>query len=146
MAIVGFILCKERLLQLLLRINNYLIIDYWISKRLCSFFQNFESIPSLSIPRHLCYYYGEFSDERSFQGWVFFLFFEIRISFHFYKGKSVAYSYSRTSRKRPPKMQRLSGRLREVVVVYKNRTTGVLFQEEVQTHLLYGRLFIACDI
>ena len=76
----------------------------------------------------------------------FFLFFEIRISFHFYKGKSVAYSYSQTSRKRPPKMQRLSGRLREVVVVYKNRTTGVLFQEEVQTHLLYGRLFIACDI
>ena len=54
--------------------------------------------------------------------------------------------YSRTFRKRPPKMQRLGGRLREVVVVYKNRTTGGLFQEEVQTHLLYGRLFIACNI
>ena len=32
--------------------------------------------------------------------------------------------YSRTYRKWPPKMQRLSGRSREVVV-YKNRTTGV---------------------
>ena len=31
-------------------------------------------------------------------------------------------NYSRTYRKQPPKMQRLSGRLREVVV-YKNRTT-----------------------
>ena len=31
---------------------------------------------------------------------------------------------NRTSRKSPPKLQRLSGRLREVVV-YKNRTTGV---------------------
>ena len=36
-----------------------------------------------------------------------------------------------------PKMQRLSGRLREVVV-YKDRTTGGLFREEVQAHL-YGR-------
>ena len=33
---------------------------------------------------------------------------------------------------------RLSGRLWEVVV-YKNRTTGSLFLEEVQAHLLYGR-------
>ena len=32
-------------------------------------------------------------------------------------------------------MQRLSGRLREVVN-YKNRITGSLFQEEVQVHLL----------
>ena len=71
----------------------------------------------------------------------FFPFFEIRISFPFYKEKSVAYSYSRTSRKRPPKMQRLSGRLREVVV-YKNRTIGGLFREEVQTHLLYGRYLL----
>ena len=49
MAIVGFILCKdckESLLQLLLRINNYLIIE---SAR----------------------GYGELSDERSFQGGVF---------------------------------------------------------------------------
>jgi len=40
------------------------------------------------------------------------------------------YHYSRTSRKRPPKMQRLSGRLLGVVV-YKNRTTGAFFREEV---------------
>ena len=46
--------------------------------------------------------------------------------------------YSRTSSKRPTKLQGLSGRLREVVV-YKNRTTGGLFREEVQAHLLYGR-------
>ena len=32
-------------------------------------------------------------------------------------------------------MQRLSGCLREVVI-YKNRTSGSLFQEEVQAHLL----------
>ena len=37
--------------------------------------------------------------------------------------------YSRTSRKRPPKMPRLSGRSREVAV-YKNQTTGGLFREE----------------
>ena len=47
-------------------------------------------------------------------------------------------NYSRTSRKRPPKMQRLSGRLREVVV-YKNRTTGGIFREEFQAQLLDGR-------
>ena len=35
-------------------------------------------------------------------------------------------------------MQRLSGRLREVVA-YKNQTTGGLFREEAQAHLLYGR-------
>ena len=33
---------------------------------------------------------------------------------------------------------KLSGRLREVIA-YKNRTTGGLFEEEVQAHLLYGR-------
>ena len=43
-----------------------------------------------------------------------------------------------TSRKRPPKMYRLSGRLREVVA-YKNRTSRGLFREEVEAHLLYGR-------
>ena len=43
--------------------------------------------------------------------------------------------YSRTSCKQLPKMQRLSGCLRKVVI-YKNRTTGSLFQEEVQAHLL----------
>ena len=32
----------------------------------------------------------------------------------------------------------MGGRLREVVI-YKNRTTGGLFQEKVQAHLLYGR-------
>ena len=46
-------------------------------------------------------------------------------------------TYSRTSRKRPPKMQRLSGRLREVIA-YKNRTTGRLFRGEVQGHLTLG--------
>ena len=40
--------------------------------------------------------------------------------------------------KRPPKMQRLSGRL-QVVVAYKNRTTGGLFREEVQAYLRYGK-------
>ena len=39
--------------------------------------------------------------------------------------------YSQASRKRPPKMQRLCGRLREVVA-YKNRTKGSLFREEVR--------------
>ena len=37
-------------------------------------------------------------------------------------------NYSRTYRKQPPKMQRLSGRLREVVV-YKNRTTEASSKE-----------------
>ena len=46
--------------------------------------------------------------------------------------------YSRTSRKRPPKMQSLSARLEEVVA-YKNQTTGRLFQEEVRAHLLYKK-------
>ena len=46
--------------------------------------------------------------------------------------------YSWTSHKQPPKMQRLCGRLREVVA-YKNWTTGALFWEEVWAHLLYGR-------
>ena len=39
------------------------------------------------------------------------------------------YHYSRTSRKRPLKMQRLSGRLLGVVVY--NRTTGAFFRKEV---------------
>ena len=43
--------------------------------------------------------------------------------------------YSR-KRKRPPKVQRLSGRLQEVVV-YNKWTTGDLFREEVQAHLYY---------
>ena len=38
--------------------------------------------------------------------------------------KIIEVEYSRTSRKQPPKMQRLSGRLREVVA-RKNRTTGI---------------------
>ena len=38
-------------------------------------------------------------------------------------------------------MERLSGRLREVVA-YKNLTTGGLFRKEVQTHLLYGRYLL----
>ena len=38
------------------------------------------------------------------------------------------------------KMQRLSGHLQDVVV-YKNQTTKGIFREEVQAHLLYGRLF-----
>ena len=46
--------------------------------------------------------------------------------------------YSRTSHKQPTEMQRLSGRIREVVI-YKNWTAGGLFQEEVQAHLLYER-------
>ena len=56
---------------------------------------------------------------------------------------SMTTIYSRTSRKRPPKkiMQRLSGHLREMVT-YKNLTTGGLFREEVQTHLLYGRYLL----
>ena len=41
--------------------------------------------------------------------------------------------------KPPPKMQRLSGHLWELVVTYQNRTTGGLFQEDVWTYLLYGR-------
>ena len=47
----------------------------------------------------------------------------------FIKKSSLA-PYSRTSCKWRPKMQRLSGRIREVVA-YKNQTTGSLFQEEV---------------
>lgn len=39
-------------------------------------------------------------------------------------------------------MQRLSGRLRDVVS-YENRITRGLFQEEVRTHRLFGREFIA---
>lgn len=39
-------------------------------------------------------------------------------------------------------MQRLSGRLRDVVS-YENRITRGLFQEEVWTHRLFGKEFIA---
>ena len=52
------------------------------------------------------------------------------------------YYYSQISCKCPPKMQRLSGRL-QVVVTFKNKTTGHLIWD-VQTHLLYGRWFMAC--
>ena len=39
-------------------------------------------------------------------------------------------------------MRKFSGRLREVVA-YMNQITGGLFQEEVRTHLFYGREFFA---
>ena len=62
---------------------------------------------------------------------------ELQCQIHASKLKDTV--YSRTSRKRPSKMQRLSAdRLREVVA-YKNRGTKGLFREEVQTHVLYGR-------
>ena len=51
--------------------------------------------------------------------------------------------HGQTSRKRPPKMQRLSGRLREglrEVVAYKNRTTGVPFREVAWAHLLLWKI------
>ena len=32
---------------------------------------------------------------------------------------------------------------KDLVVAYKNWTTGVLFQEEVRAHLIYERLFVA---
>ena len=43
-------------------------------------------------------------------------------------------NYSRTFCKRPPKMQRLSGRLREVVA-YKNRTGGRTSSEKWSGHI-----------
>ena len=43
-------------------------------------------------------------------------------------------TYSQTSRKRPPKMRRVRGRLWEVVS-YESQTAGGLSQEEVLTHL-----------
>ena len=52
--------------------------------------------------------------------------------------------YSRTSCKRPTKIRRIRGRIQEVVA-YENRPTGGLFQEEVLTHPLFGRDFIACN-
>ena len=42
--------------------------------------------------------------------------------------------YSQTFRKQPPKIQRLSGQLWEMVV-YKNQTKEGLFREEVQAQL-----------
>ena len=59
-------------------------------------------------------------------------------SLAYFSVRSLAPSCTRTSHKRPPKMQRLSGWLWKVVL-YKNQTTGGLFKEEVQAHLLYGR-------
>ena len=46
--------------------------------------------------------------------------------------------HSRTSLKRLPKIQKLSGRLREVLV-FKNQTTQGLFRKEVGAHLLFMR-------
>ena len=43
---------------------------------------------------------------------------------------------SRTSHKRPPKMQTLSGRLREVVV-YKNRTTQEVSSKNWSRHIYF---------
>ena len=45
--------------------------------------------------------------------------------------------YSRTSCKLPPKMQRLSGRLREVVV-YEKRTSWGLFRDDVRPGHIYS--------
>lgn len=126
MTIVGVILFKESLLQLLLRINNYLI------KILSQF-------PGICVTTM-----GNFRMRCLFNGVFFFLFFEIRISVHFNKGKSVAYSYSRTTRKRPPKMQKLSVHLREVIA-YKNRTTGRHFREDNISHAI-SKLRHACVV
>ena len=52
--------------------------------------------------------------------------------------------YSQTSRKRPPKITRLSGRLREVVA-NESRNSGDFFLEEGQTRLQFGRKFVACN-
>ena len=55
------------------------------------------------------------------------------------KRKGSLYSLQRQSKLPVPlSLCILGGRLREVVI-YKNRTTGGLFQEKVQAHLLYGR-------
>ena len=59
-------------------------------------------------------------------------------SLAYFSVRSLAPSCTRTSHKRAPKMQRLSGCLWKVVL-YENQTTGGLFKEEVQAHLLYGR-------
>ena len=45
----------------------------------------------------------------------------------------------RTSRKRPPKIQRLGGCLPDVVTC-ENRQTGSVFREGVPAHLIFGRL------
>ena len=52
--------------------------------------------------------------------------------------------YSRTSCERPTKIRRFRGCIRELVA-YENRPTGGLFQEEVLTNPLFGRVFIACN-
>ena len=46
--------------------------------------------------------------------------------------------YSQTSRKRPPKITRLRGRLREVVA-NESRRSGDFFLEEGETRLQFGR-------
>ena len=51
---------------------------------------------------------------------------------------------SRTSCKRPTKIRRFRGCIRELVA-YESRPTGGLFQEEVLTNPLFGRVFIACN-
>ena len=61
-------------------------------------------------------------------------------------GKVLCVKYSRTSRKRPPKVQRLSGRLRKVLVA-RVEPQGGLFREEreeVQAPSLYGRSLFYC--
>ena len=52
--------------------------------------------------------------------------------------------YSQTSSKWPPKMQRFSGHLLEVVA-YENPTTGGLIWKEFPTCLLFGREFTVCN-
>ena len=51
---------------------------------------------------------------------------------------------SRTSCERPTKIRRFRSRIRELVA-YESRPTGGLFQEEVLTNPLFGRVFIACN-
>ena len=45
--------------------------------------------------------------------------------------------YSRTSRKRPPKMQRLSGRLREMVVYKRRIEPQGAFSEKTPRHVYF---------
>ena len=54
------------------------------------------------------------------------------------------YTVERTSCERPTRIRRFRGRIRELVA-YENRPTGDLFQEEVLTNPLFGRVFIACN-
>ena len=52
--------------------------------------------------------------------------------------------YSRTSRKRPPKMRRLSGGRLRGLVAYENRTTGVSSEKSVHIYFKEER-FISCN-